>query len=242
MVFSLLLFSSSIYWIVWDTFWSRILKSIELETPLFWKDMFTACLQAQNNDFAAVFNLEDYRGSRCRTLDLCFSIYFSLPFRSAILICFPFLFLGILNFLASREKCYKQIEAAIAKYREIKENVNEGLKFYVTLQVWNFLFIPPPYRATNSFNIFRVPLLTVHKVGDNCTLIHILLRNFRTPIDTLLFDRTIVLINFIPLHFRTGCNHECKAAVQRFYYDQKYTMPRDDWRCTETSSGSQFSR
>jgi programmed cell death 6-interacting protein len=53
-------------------------------------------IQAQNNDFAAVFNLEDYK--------------------------------------ASREKCYKQIEAAIAKYREIKENVNEGLKFYVTLQ------------------------------------------------------------------------------------------------------------
>ncbi|KAM7463483.1 hypothetical protein LguiA_031604 [Lonicera macranthoides] len=51
---------------------------------------------AQNNDFAAVFNIEDYK--------------------------------------ASREKCYKQIEAAIAKYREIKENVNEGLKFYVTLQ------------------------------------------------------------------------------------------------------------
>lgn len=39
---------------------------------------------------------------------------------------------------ASCEKCYKQIEAAIAKYREIKENINEGLKFYVTLQVINF--------------------------------------------------------------------------------------------------------
>lgn len=40
---------------------------------------------------------------------------------------------------ASREKCYKQIQAAIAKYREIKENINEGLKFYVTLQVRNLL-------------------------------------------------------------------------------------------------------
>ena len=39
------------------------------------------------------------------------------------------------NFSASREKSYKQIEAAIAKYRETKENINEGLKFYVTLQV-----------------------------------------------------------------------------------------------------------
>lgn len=36
---------------------------------------------------------------------------------------------------ASKEKCYKQIQAAIMKYREIKENINEGLKFYVTLQV-----------------------------------------------------------------------------------------------------------
>lgn len=41
----------------------------------------------------------------------------------------------IFELSASREKAYKQIEAAIAKYREIKENINEGLKFYVTLQV-----------------------------------------------------------------------------------------------------------
>ncbi|KAJ9140834.1 hypothetical protein P3X46_031431 [Hevea brasiliensis] len=53
-------------------------------------------IQAQNEEFSVVFNLEDYK--------------------------------------ASREKCYKQIQAAIAKYREIKENINEGLKFYVTLQ------------------------------------------------------------------------------------------------------------
>ncbi|KAM1846818.1 hypothetical protein ACFX15_010638 [Malus domestica] len=53
-------------------------------------------IQAQNAEFAAIFNLEDYK--------------------------------------ASREKCYKQIQAAIAKFREIKENINEGLKFYVTLQ------------------------------------------------------------------------------------------------------------
>ncbi|XP_070043746.1 vacuolar-sorting protein BRO1-like [Nicotiana tomentosiformis] len=53
-------------------------------------------IQAQNEDFASIFNLEDYK--------------------------------------ASRERIYKQIEAAISKYREIKENINEGLKFYVTLQ------------------------------------------------------------------------------------------------------------
>ncbi|XP_051145350.1 vacuolar-sorting protein BRO1 [Andrographis paniculata] len=53
-------------------------------------------IQAQNDEFAAIFNLEDYK--------------------------------------ASREKGYRQIEAAIAKYREIKDNINEGLKFYVTLQ------------------------------------------------------------------------------------------------------------
>ncbi|KAM7274420.1 hypothetical protein ACFE04_016286 [Oxalis oulophora] len=53
-------------------------------------------IQAQNNEFSATFNLEDYQ--------------------------------------VSRDKCFKQIQAAIAKYREIKENFNEGLKFYVTLQ------------------------------------------------------------------------------------------------------------
>ncbi|MFS7911752.1 hypothetical protein Hanom_Chr02g00121831 [Helianthus anomalus] len=31
---------------------------------------------------------------------------------------------------AACEKCYKQIEVAIAKYREIKDNINGGLKFY----------------------------------------------------------------------------------------------------------------
>ncbi|KAK6790698.1 hypothetical protein RDI58_009779 [Solanum bulbocastanum] len=53
-------------------------------------------IQAQNDEFASIFNLEDYK--------------------------------------ASRERIYKQIEAAIMKYQEIKENINEGLKFYVTLQ------------------------------------------------------------------------------------------------------------
>ncbi|XP_075089470.1 LOW QUALITY PROTEIN: vacuolar-sorting protein BRO1 [Nicotiana tabacum] len=53
-------------------------------------------IQAQNEEFASIFNLEDYK--------------------------------------ASHERIYKQIEAAISKYREIKENINEGLKFYVTLQ------------------------------------------------------------------------------------------------------------
>jgi hypothetical protein len=38
-------------------------------------------------------------------------------------------------FAATRERCYKQIAAAVAKYREIKKNINEGLNFYVTLQV-----------------------------------------------------------------------------------------------------------
>lgn len=36
---------------------------------------------------------------------------------------------------AARERCYKQIAASVAKYREIKKNINEGLNFYVTLQV-----------------------------------------------------------------------------------------------------------
>ncbi|CAJ1977446.1 unnamed protein product [Sphenostylis stenocarpa] len=38
------------------------------------------------------------------------------------------------DYKASREKAYKQIEASIAKFQEIEDNINEGLKFYVTLQ------------------------------------------------------------------------------------------------------------
>ncbi|GFQ06402.1 programmed cell death 6-interacting protein [Phtheirospermum japonicum] len=53
-------------------------------------------IQAQNDKFAAIFNIEDYK--------------------------------------ETRNKSYKQIEAAIAKFQEIKEKINEGLKFYVTLQ------------------------------------------------------------------------------------------------------------
>uniref|UniRef100_A0A0A9D4W1 ALG2-interacting protein X n=1 Tax=Arundo donax TaxID=35708 RepID=A0A0A9D4W1_ARUDO len=53
-------------------------------------------IQAQNEQFATVFNLEDYK--------------------------------------AARERCYKQIAAAVAKYQDIKKNINEGLSFYVTLQ------------------------------------------------------------------------------------------------------------
>jgi len=47
-----------------------------------------------------------------------------------ILISEPLFFIS-----AARERCYKQIAAAVAKYREIKKNINEGLNFYVTLQV-----------------------------------------------------------------------------------------------------------
>ncbi|KAD4983096.1 hypothetical protein E3N88_19767 [Mikania micrantha] len=65
---------------------------------------------------------------------------------------------NIEDYKAACEKCYKQIEAAIAKYREIKENINEGLKFYVTLQPaatsgysqhppYTLPQAPPPYRV-----------------------------------------------------------------------------------------------
>ncbi|GFP84712.1 alg-2 interacting protein x [Phtheirospermum japonicum] len=68
----------------------------EISQNLDAQDQLLMHIQAQNDEFAAIFNIEDYK--------------------------------------ASREKGYRQIEAAIAKYREIKENINEGLKFYVTLQ------------------------------------------------------------------------------------------------------------
>ncbi|OWM68061.1 hypothetical protein CDL15_Pgr017629 [Punica granatum] len=74
----------------YDPICEDIAQNIEAQEQLLMQ------IQAQNDEFSAIFNLEDYK--------------------------------------ASREKCYKQIQAAIAKYREIKENINEGLKFYVTLQ------------------------------------------------------------------------------------------------------------
>ncbi|XP_042375845.1 vacuolar-sorting protein BRO1-like [Zingiber officinale] len=74
----------------YDQICGEIAQNIEAQEQLLLQ------IQAQNEDFSSVFNLEDYK--------------------------------------ADRERCYKQIAAAVAKYREIKENVNEGLKFYVTLQ------------------------------------------------------------------------------------------------------------
>ncbi|KAI7996218.1 Vacuolar-sorting protein BRO1 [Camellia lanceoleosa] len=74
----------------YDHICEEIAQNVEAQEQLLFQ------IQAQNEEFAAIFNLEDYK--------------------------------------ASCEKTYKQIEAAIAKYREIKENINEGLKFYVTLQ------------------------------------------------------------------------------------------------------------
>ncbi|KAK8940431.1 hypothetical protein KSP39_PZI010337 [Platanthera zijinensis] len=53
-------------------------------------------IQAQNDELAAVFPLDDYK--------------------------------------VKKERCYKQIVAAVEKYREIKENIDQGLKFYIALQ------------------------------------------------------------------------------------------------------------
>ncbi|CAL9090990.1 unnamed protein product [Musa textilis] len=83
-------------------------------------------LQSKNDDFAAMFNLEDFKV----ILDVHVNIL------SGILTMYRYgslLFLKILLPVA-REKSYKQIAAAVAKYREIKESIIEGLKFYVTLQ------------------------------------------------------------------------------------------------------------
>ncbi|KAM3328521.1 vacuolar-sorting protein BRO1 [Capsicum galapagoense] len=74
----------------YDHICEEISKNLEAQEQLLLQ------IQAQNQDFASIFNLEDYK--------------------------------------ASRERTYKQIEVAISKYQEIKENINEGLKFYVTLQ------------------------------------------------------------------------------------------------------------
>eukprot|EP00252_Welwitschia_mirabilis_P019453 TRINITY_DN4515_c0_g1_i1.p1 TRINITY_DN4515_c0_g1~~TRINITY_DN4515_c0_g1_i1.p1 ORF type:complete len:888 (+),score=181.72 TRINITY_DN4515_c0_g1_i1:183-2846(+) len=41
---------------------------------------------------------------------------------------------NIEDYKVARGKAYQQLSAAVAKYREIKENINEGLRFYVTLQ------------------------------------------------------------------------------------------------------------
>ena len=41
--------------------------------------------------------------------------------------------------LASQEHTFEQIGKAVAKYREIRDNINNaGIKFYVSVQVCNF--------------------------------------------------------------------------------------------------------
>lgn len=45
------------------------------------------------------------------------------------------------DFKIQKEKAFNQVRAAVAKYREIRENINEGLKFYVTLQVHSSLVL-----------------------------------------------------------------------------------------------------
>ncbi|KAJ8447630.1 hypothetical protein Cgig2_031684 [Carnegiea gigantea] len=74
----------------YDNICKDISQNIEAQEQLLMQ------IQAQNDQFSALFNLEDYK--------------------------------------AARDRCCKQIEAAISKYQEIKDNINEGLKFYVTLQ------------------------------------------------------------------------------------------------------------
>lgn len=74
----------------YDNVCKEISQNIEAQEQLLMQ------IQAQNDQFSALFNLEDYK--------------------------------------AARDRCCKQIEAAISKYQEIKDNINEGLKFYVTLQ------------------------------------------------------------------------------------------------------------
>ncbi|KAF8399046.1 hypothetical protein HHK36_014912 [Tetracentron sinense] len=83
------------------------------------------CLQAQNDEFAAIFNLEDYK--------------------------------------VSRDKSYKQIAAAISKFREIKENINEGLKFYVTLQAFVYyqhIYITWDGSVNNLFCFYKQDAIT----------------------------------------------------------------------------------
>ncbi|GAA0157882.1 membrane traffic protein [Lithospermum erythrorhizon] len=86
----------------YDQICQEIAQNIEAQEQLLMQ------IQAQNDEFAALFNLEDYKVTDESSSNVDLS--------------------------ASREKCYKQIEAAVAKFREVKENINEGLKFYVTLQ------------------------------------------------------------------------------------------------------------
>lgn len=74
----------------YDSIREDIAQNIEAQ------DQMLLQIQAQNEEFAAIFNLEDYK--------------------------------------VARDKSYKQIAGAVAKYREIKDNINEGMKFYVTLQ------------------------------------------------------------------------------------------------------------
>jgi hypothetical protein len=53
-------------------------------------------------------------------------------------------------FLVSLTQSLEQISTAVAKFREIKENLSEGIKFYVSLQV-----------RTKLLSLLNCPILTL---------------------------------------------------------------------------------
>lgn len=75
----------------YDPICQEVSKNVEAQ------DRLLQQIKMQNDAFAAVFNLEDFK--------------------------------------ASRDRAFKQISAAVLKYREIRDNINNaGIKFYVSLQ------------------------------------------------------------------------------------------------------------
>ncbi|XP_019095280.1 PREDICTED: ALG-2 interacting protein X-like [Camelina sativa] len=109
----------------YDHICEDISQNIEVQEQLLMQ------IQAQNEEFSTLFNLEDYK--------------------------------------ASKDKCYKQIQAAIMKYREIKENINEGLKFYVTLQVSFFSLYTIVASSSLSMLVYIMPLLWMALVHSDFT-------------------------------------------------------------------------
>ena len=101
---------------------------------------------------------------------------------------------------ASREKCYNQIQAAISKYREIKENVNEGLKFYVTLQVSFFSF----YSSNLCISMSSLYTMSLVWEGLEFLFLHYIE-------DTILLSLQCETLSLL---VSIGCNHECEAAMQ----------------------------
>lgn len=66
-----------------------------------------------------------------------------------------FYFVNVLGSVSIEKRCY-EVATAMVKFWEIKENINQGLSFYIALQVVNYI---NSQFVCLFFNAFAIPLM-----------------------------------------------------------------------------------